>query len=276
MAIKKTIKVGEKEYSVSELPEVLELIESVRKETKDKFHVEIEALKNRLGSIESGSKNEKNELEKISSEYSKLKETYSEAEAKLRDLSKEKEESEKKKTTSAEAKKETSETLETLKAIQDGFTKTFSELTKRLDTVEGNSKKMGVESYKSSLLQKYSGHLIPELLFGETLEELDRNLSHAIETSKKYLLVTDDKGNKKTYTELENERVQKEKAEKEKSAGNSVIINVADIEKLRYPEPPKTEAPKNMVENLKDMSNEDFEKNSAAIKKQLQEDMKKK
>jgi chromosome segregation ATPase len=202
--IPEKIKIGEVEYTVKDHPELLTLIESVRKQEKTKLNSEIRTLEatktdleNKLKSGDTLTTAQKQELEKAKADLAVAQNEKSRIEGELEGLKKAKEGKE------PEPKPTGGLTLE---AVTQLLAKQKAELAeefdKRVATVQSNLGKVTTEQYLKEVLEKNAGVVIPALVKGSTKEEIDQSLVEALQVSKNYITV-DHAGKKVTLAEKE-------------------------------------------------------------------------
>lgn len=300
MPLPEKIKLGGQEYVLKDNPELLNLVQEARKEEKDKLHGEIkllkgkiskggvdaeqmETLKTQLAEAEEAKKVANEELVGLKAVQKKLEEEKNKGGDAGGDGGDDPDKGKKKTMTSHDFELKLSEFG---KSMTDQFGKVLEDRFKKYDESIGNLTKqnsqMTVEAHKQKLLADNEGLIIPDLLTGGTIDELNTSLVKALETSKKYITAQDNEGNRKTLAEIE-----KAKIEAEKKAGDGTQtqqVSVVDLlsitdengeKKFSVAQPPKGGATDgDLVKDLDEMSPEEFEKNRDAIKKQLMAEQK--
>jgi hypothetical protein len=238
--IPEEIKLGDTVYKVKEHPEVLELIEIVRKEEKTKLYAEkadLEAKIKVLEAVENKSKDQEKTLKKLQDDLIIVNSEKSKVEKELAEIKKtaktpeelaeeerkrvEKEKAEKEKASSGLTAEEVSKIVsEQLKKTTEVYQKALEKKQAEFDELRKNFSDKNVAEYRNELLEKNKGLVIPDLVTGSTKEELDKSLVTALQTSKKYLTTV---YNGKTVTLFEKDELVKkaeEKAEADKAKRN--------------------------------------------------------
>ena len=293
MSIPKKIKIGDQEVELKSNPELLNLVEAVRKEEKEKQHTEILGLKKALADKDV-SETKLAELQKRLEEVEVAKKATEEELIVIKAAKKDLEETKK---SEVGTKTEEIKTDEGKKGEQDlslliegaltkfgqkmteDLEKRFKNYETELEGLKNHTKTTTVESHKQKLITKYDGLIIPDLLTGNTIEEVDKSLAKALEISKKYITVSDDSGSKKTLEEIEQARKELEKKQQEEK-GKQVVISVSDFAKLSEegkahtpPIPPDPAKVHEEIKNINEMSSEEFAKNKEYYKKQLRAEL---
>jgi len=278
-----TVKIGDQEVSVKENPELLKLVESVRKEEKEKLYGEITSLKSNLAALKgkSGkSPEELKELEELKSSLEKAEKAKKEVDGELSELKKANDEFMKKQASGKSEEEKAKEVEALMAALEKTLNDKLKPFEEKLSKIGDVTKEVNVQAKRKDLLEKHKGYIIPELLTGSTVEELENNIKTALETSKHYITVKDKSGKNHTLAEMEELRVKeaKEKEDKEKGGHEKVII-VTGKEGRQYlaPMPPEGDAskkPEELIKGMGEMSLEEFKKNKDTLKRQLMEEMK--
>lgn len=266
-AIPETIKIGEQEYKISEHPELVTLLEAARKQEKDKVYKDISGYKDQVKTL-------KEELDKTksNSETAKITKELEEAQNALKDAQAQKDVLNNKPATNPEEDKLKKEKMEEelLKKLEDSFEKKLEEKLKtvsgtyeeKISKLENQLKGSEAASYRDKLLAQYKDQVIPNLVKGNTKEELDAALQEALEVSKDYVSV-DYKGKRVTLAEKakleEEDRI---KAEEKKKAEELAA------EQRRYANPPNRQTPPNedtLMKDVKNLPDQSYAENRAAI-----------
>jgi len=266
MALPKEIKIDEKVYTLKDHPELLTLVEAGRKEEKKKLQGEITALRSKIGSGESS---EIEELKKqltektkqvaaVNEELVKIKESKAADDKKSEVLDAKKKAKEKTPDWSEAFSKFKEEMLGHLKGVSEKVTATGAKATK-----------IAVSSHRKELLEKYKGLIIPELLKGATIEELDSSIADVLKTSANYITAADSKGIKKTLAELQAEEAE-QKVIDEKSK-TPFVVKIDGVEStVNVPQPPdKGGEQTKEFKNPLDMTSEEFAKNKEVMEREL-------
>jgi len=284
------ITIGGVEYVVKDHPELLKMIEGIRTEEKDKLYSDIAKYKTEIAQLKKDGETKNDtkikELEKQLEEATKNKDGI------MTELGSVKEElkklaAQKKKPAKSdddgdggEGKKEPD--LDSMKKMISELLGESSKkqlelveaLQKKIDELEGNSKKFMAESYREKLIAEHKGFIIPEFLRGSSKEELDASLVEALQSSKKYITVDDGKG--KRITLEEKEKVEGKVPAGTGSAGSGgADPNNALMELLQkaFKSPPAGQnGGETIVKEISEVKSADWEKEKEGIKAQLIEE----
>jgi hypothetical protein len=270
MALPKTIKLGDTEYTLADHPELTSLVEEVRKEEKNKLYSEktklekkIEELNEKATAAEGLSKTEKVELDKAKADLTKKEADLVEANKNL-----EAAKAANKKATEGDDKPLTKKELaEAVAAIVNPMKEEYEKKLKELGgEVEGKI----VSDYKAKLLEDNKGQIIPEMLTGNTVAELNESLKKAKEVSKSYLTteVTAKDGKKSTVTLVEAERLKAEETaavEELKNRGTGATAAAAPDKKAGADGSGDIS-----LKDVKDMSAEEYKEHRKEIMKKAQ------
>jgi chromosome segregation ATPase len=274
------IKIGDQEISVKENPELLKLVESVRKEEKDKLYGEITSLKSTVAELKAKSGKTPEELKELEELKTKLKSLETEKTSKdkeLDELRKSMEEDKKKKQSEKSGEEKEKEVEAILAKLEQTLEAKLKPVEERLSKIADTTAKVTVAGKRKELLEKHKGYLIPELLSGNTVEELENNLKDALEVSKNYITVKNDKGKTVTLAEMEKMKAKAEEGKKKEEPKEKIIVVTGDGSGHYVPPMPPdggSKKPEEMVKSMGEMSLEEFTKNKDVLKKQLMEQMK--
>lgn len=188
MPIPTSVKIGETEYKLADYPELMSIVTETRKEEKDKLNTRLETHRRAEDALAEQVANEKITGAEARKRAEKLDEELKSLKAKAKELEDDK--GDKGGTPPKHKKDDSDDTDERMQSIvekaiakvkADSDTK-IAELEKQLGTkVSGD--------YRDELLEKYKGQIIPDLLTGNSKDELDKSLEKTLEVSKKYLTV---------------------------------------------------------------------------------------
>lgn len=223
--IPKTIKIGETEFVVADHPELLSLVESGRKDEKNKLYSSIKTLEARINVLKGesdakGADAEKNkkELEKLQGELKTATDKVAELEGADPKPDPNKDKDPKKE------EKATGMTPEEVQAIVDKALETQAKKhEEEINEVKGGLNTKNVEDYRKEKLKEYDGLIIPALVSEgmKSTEDVDKAIEKALETSKGYIRkeYKNDKGEAEQLTLAEIEAREKAKKDAEGGAG---------------------------------------------------------
>ena len=269
-----------KEVIVKDNPELMKLIGEARKEEKDKLQSDILVLKTRLSKKEAddGAGNvEAGELKKKIEELEGSKKTVEEQLILIKADQKKaekKDDGNKKKTDDDVGTKETVKLSDVEKLLAEQK-KQFDEVRvadkkdfeERYNSLSTAQKKTDFATYKKEVIKKHSDVLISEFLdVATTKEELDKKLPEALKLSKQYIFKKVD-GKRLSLSEIEEADDTKTEGDNGKKDRDKKVIYV------QAPVPPDSKPDVKHLDNIEDMSQEDYNNNSttilAALKKQM-------
>jgi len=280
MALPSKVKIGDKEVELKDHPELLELIQQVRTEEKEKLYSEkakleakVNELKNKVAEGETLSAAEKAELEKLKGDIAKKDGEIAATKAALEEAKKGKG---KKKKADDEGEDDEDAPLtkkEMLKAMEELLKPLKDELKGEVKKVEGELTKKALEDYRAELLEKNKGLIIPDLLQGSTKAELDANLVKVLETSKPYITKEvkgkDGKIEKVTLAELEQRKADEEAAIEKLKERNKNRTGGKDDAGADAPERDTQKDPKTLLKDVSKMDAKEYAKHREQIKKEL-------
>lgn len=251
--IPEKIKIGDTEITVKDHPELLALIETVRKQEKTKLHTDITTLEADKKALEAKIKENGTATEAQKAELEGMK-------TKLATLTAEKAELEKLKNPAAPKTEGSEDMMEKLLGkVTELITKNNQELLGKVTSMVTPIQQQTVDQYLTQVREKYKGQIIPELLTGKTKEEIDQNLPSVIKTSANYITV-EYEGKNVTLAE-------KEAAEAVKKAtppANPPAEGKTPPTPPNNGTPPGTD-PKTLIKDVSKMSAEEYAKNRSAI-----------
>lgn len=206
--IPKTIKLGEVEYVLADHPALMELVQSGRKDEKDKLYstisgleASIKVLKDENKATGDLSQKDKDALKALQDELAVTKSDLEKA--KKGDAGDDPDDKSK-------GGKPTGITAEQVqKIVEDSLKKQAEQFEKTLGGVRGDLDKKNVEDYRKEILEKNKGVIIEALLPEglKSVEEVNKHLEKALETSKQYIRKeykgTDGKSENLTLAEIE-------------------------------------------------------------------------
>lgn len=261
--IPKVIKIGEVEYNVADHPELIALVESARKEEKDKLYSSINSLKSEIEKF----KGDATSAEKKETEYKDNLQ-------KLQDALKEKEDALKKfegiDPKNPKPKDDPMEN-ERIKKLEEELAKKDADNQKRIAEMEAKMERDRLANYRKALLVNHAGKVIDDFV-PETLtstEDIDKAVAEAVTKSKNYL------------------RGEFVKADGTKVQGTLAEIEVWEEEAKKAPTPPTppTYVPpvptppaggggvggEDLLKDVKNMTPEQFKANRDAIRAQIRQ-----
>lgn len=271
--IPKTVKIGEVEYVIADHPELAALIQAGRKDEKDKLYATIKDNEAKIKVLE----DEKKSLGTLSqADKDALKKAQDELAVAKADLEKVQKDDDKKDGKDKDKKPETGLTAEQVQKMVADALKTQAEAHQtQLEAVQGNLTKKEVSDYREKMLAENKGLLI-EGLVPTTLgskEEVNKAIADALVASKDYIRkeyeVEDGKKEQLTLAEIEKLEAKKAETPPPPAGGGTWTPNPNG----GTPPPPPTGGGdltgKELVKNLKNMSQDEFNKNRDAIKQEI-------
>lgn len=220
MNIPDVIKIGDTEFSVKDTPALLELIQTARKEEKDKLYSQIQNLESAKRVLEDEKKNSgkltaekeeqlvalRNELETAKSEKVKLEEELKEFET-GKGKSKE------------DAMKDTLTKDDVKSMIAEMLKETAKEVSGKVDEVKKELTAKEIADFRKELLEKNKGLIIEKFVPDnlDTKEAVTKAVEDALAESKNYIIKEYEigGGKKQKMTLAEYEAFDKEAKEKE-------------------------------------------------------------
>ena len=278
--IPEEIEIDGKKVKIKDSKVLTDLLEQVRKQEKNKLYSNISTLEAEIKVLEKNAAltdAEKEELKTAKEDLVTLKNDKKILDEKLKEL----EESRKKTKDVDEEEQEKGKKAKGLSAedvkalIQESLKESMAGITKTIQDsvgeVKGDLTKKKTNDYRKELLEKHGSVLIPDLLKGDSPEELDKNLVKALETSKQYITV-EHEGKKVTLAErekliadeVEKAKKSKEDEEEEESKKNKNRFNKPDTGKNAF-------ADKDLIEHVGEMTDEEYAKNREAILREVKQ-----
>lgn len=289
MPIPDKIKLGDKEYSLKDNPELLDLVKEVRKDEKDKLYSQISTLEAKTKVLEDEKKANgelsatkeaklkelqdelavaKAEKDKVEKELTGLKGGKKSAEDDDDDDDDDKGKTKKSKKSSTEPSF-TKEELQVM--LKQALKEQADEFEKKISEVKGGLNKKTVGDYRKEMLEKHKGliieQLVPENLDSE--EAVNKAIEKALETSKQYIsneYEVDGKKQKMTVAEYEAYEAKQKEQGKEKTPTGSYTP----------PNPPaKPEggsgdlSGKELLSKIETMTDEEYAKHADQILKEV-------
>lgn len=286
--IPEKIKLGDKEYVVKDHPELLELMQTARKEEKDKLYSDIATKEAKIKTLE----DEKTTLGELSTtKEAKLKELQDElavAKAEKEKLEKETKGKGKSKDDDDDdddeddkggkkgkgTKKSDAPTKEDFKEMLEEALKKQAEAHRlEIEKVQKGLNTKNVGDYRKEQLEKYKDviieDLVPESL--DSVEAVNKAVATALEKSKQYIrkdYTIDGKSQKMTIAEYE-EYEAKNKETKKGDEGAGGKEKTEDYESKKHPAKPGGGSGdltgKELLARVDEMSQEEYEKNADKI-----------
>jgi hypothetical protein len=255
-----------KELRVKDHPELIALIESGRSQEKEKLHSQIEEMKLKIKSFDSEGVKTKAQLAQME-EYRVKLEVAETREKELKEQMKNIDSA--KNQVVADRNK-----LDTKVRVKDALSRERQKLEEiyasKLQELEVKMNKQTASMYRETLLERYKGLVIPELIEGNSVEELDKSAEKALSISKKYITKNID-GVTKTLAELENSA----NAVATDGSGSQTKVEQTVIPVTPIKVPGKMDNAsgnlegKDLLENMADMTPEEFAKNREKLRAQL-------
>lgn len=266
--IPRTIKIGDVEYNVADHPELLSLVESARKEEKDKLYGSINSMKAEIDKFKAGA----TEAEKKDTEYKeKLKKMQEDLTAKTDELKKfEGIDPNKKPETPPKDKGEVSEEV---KKLQEQLAKTEKEANERIAKIEREAQAKSLADYRKAKLVEHAGKIIDDFVPDNltTTEDIDKYVTDALDKSKKYI--------REEYTKADGTKVNATLEEiqgwEEEKKKNPPTPPTAGTPTYVPPVVPPTGGgqanPEELMKDIKGMSPEQFAKNRDQLRAQIRQ-----
>lgn len=269
-----TFKIGDKEYKLSDSPEILAIIETVRTQEKNKLYsqiatkeAEVTDLANKL-KAETGDKTvAANKLKEVEDALAVAKAEKVKIDADLQALKEAGEKAEKDKDKKDPANSLTADAV--AKIVADALAKQKQEFDQVISGLQTTVTTKSVEDYKKELLAKHKGLIIPNLITGNSIAELDASVVSALETSKDYITVEHGKDKKRLTLRERDLAIEEERKAEELlkgSGGNPAGTPPKGANPPEKGNPDLTGA--NLIKNIKDMSPEEYAKHRSEILKE--------
>lgn len=252
-----------KEYDINEHPELKNLVQSTRKDEKDKLYSNIASYQAQIKTLEDEKKANGELSKKDKEELEKLKSNLATAKAEQEVLQKQIDETDK----ADKTKKPADESLTADKVqdiVKNALAEQKKEYEKEIEALKGDRSKDKVEEYRKEQLAKHSGLIIEDFVPTNltTKEEVNKAIETALAKSKKYIRKEYDVDGKKQELSIEAyEALEKERKEKE--------------DKTPPYTPPTPPTPpvqglgdlsdEDLLAKVSDMTDEEYEKNRSAI-----------
>lgn len=272
MNIPDVIKIGDTEFSVKDTPALLELIQTARKEEKDKLYAQIQSLESAKRVLEDEKKisgkltaEKEEQLVALKTELDTAKGDKVKLEAELKEF-----ETGKGKGKKEEEMKEMLTKDEVKAMVAEMLKETAKEVSGKVEEVKKDLTTKEVADFRKELLEKNKGllieKLVPENL--DTKEAVTKAVDEALAESKNYIIKEYEVGGKKqkmTLAEYEAfEQEAKEKEEAEKAARTQHYTPGA-----QYPAPPAGFSgdltDKDLLSKLDGMSDAEYAKHADEI-----------
>ena len=276
--IPEEIEIDGKTIKVKENQVLLDLIKGVRKQEKSKLYSQIEELETEVEKLGKKSGKTEDEKDTLSELRDELKELRKELKVKDEELTaaakgadKDKGADEDKKSKDKALAGLTAEDVK--KLLDDALAKKDEEYEKKIASVKGELDGKKLADYRDAQLAKYEGRIIKDLVPTtgfKTQEELDAALQNALTVSKQYIReeYEAEDGKKEQLTIAEIEARQKEEREQQKQR----------TQDYTPPKPPGSPeqgdgdvSKKDLLKNVADMSDEEYEKYRGDILRQAKE-----
>lgn len=272
MNIPDVIKIGDTEFSVKDTPALLELIQTARKEEKDKLYAQIQSLESAKRVLEDEKKisgkltaEKEEQLVALKTELDTAKGDKVKLEAELKEF-----ETGKGKGKKEEEMKEMLTKDEVKAMVAEMLKETAKEVSGKVEEVKKDLTTKEVADFRKELLEKNKGllieKLVPENL--DTKEAVTKAVDEALAESKNYIIKEYEVGGKKqkmTLAEYEAfEQEAKEKEEAEKAARTPQYAPGA-----QFPNPPAGFSgdltDKDLLSKLDSMSDAEYAKHADEI-----------
>jgi len=267
--IPKSIKIGDQEFLLSEHPELMQLVQAGRTDEKAKLYTTITGLEASIKVL--------NDEKKTSGDLSvadklALKTAQDNLAIAVADLAKVKVDE---KTTEPKDPKDAGKTGlsadDVQKIVADALAKQAGVNETELNKIKGTLTQKDVDDYRKEVLEKNNGFiiagLIPEGL--KSKEEINLAVERALKTSKDYIRqdykTADGKSENLTLAEIEVRELAKEALPPNPPAG--IYVPASGV-----PPPPNGNGDltgKELVKNLSNMSQNDFNKNHEALRQEI-------
>lgn len=258
------------ELVVKDTPELQSMLETARKQERSKLNSDITEYKaqiNDLNNKVSKSAEDQKQLDELKGKLAVAESEKTKVQEQLDEL---KEMQDGGKGKGEGGKGEGSEfSMKALqKMLEENNKAILAQVEEKVGAVNKGLQGMSAAQYRESLLKEHEGKIIPELLNGSSKEELDASLVTALETSKKYLKADagaagggdGGDGGKGAGDDGKGGKGDGGKGEGGDGKGDNGKKGPADPGKKGTPDPND-----NILDRVKDMSPEEYEKNRAEI-----------
>ena len=285
MPVPEKIVIDGKEYSVKDNPEILELVQEVRKEEKDKLYSKISTTEAKIKVLEDEKKStgdlsakKDEELQKLKDDLAVTKKEKSDLEAEIKKGKKADDDDDDDDDDKKKGKKQPSGLSkdDVASIVADALAKQQEGFDKKLEEVKGSLGKKTVADYKKEQLAKYKDVIIedfvPENLNSE--EEVNKAIQTALEKSKQYIRKeVDVDGTKKSLTLSEIEELEANKDKGGKGSGGDGGSGGSGEGKKNPPAKPDGGSGdltgKELLSKIEDMTDEEYAKHADAILKEV-------
>jgi hypothetical protein len=282
MPVPEKIVIDGKEYSLKDNPELMDLVQEVRKEEKDKLYSKISTTEAKIKVLEDEKKStgdlstkKDEELQKLKDDLAVTKKEKLDLEAEIKKGKKadddDDEDDDKKK-----GKKQPSSGLskdDVASIVADALAKQQEGFDKKLEEVTGKLGKKTVADYKKEQLAKYKDVIIedfvPENLDSE--EAVNKAIEKALEKSKQYIRKeVDVDGTKKSLTLSEIEELEAKKDKGDKGSGGGDGSGEGKKNPPAKPDGGSGDLTgKELLSKIEDMTDEEYAKHADAILKEV-------
>ena len=285
MPVPEKIVIDGKEYSVKDNPEILELVQEVRKEEKDKLYSKISTTEAKIKVLEDEKKStgdlsakKDEELQKLKDDLAVTKKEKSDLEAEIKKGKKADDDDDDDDDDKKKGKKQPSGLSkdDVASIVADALAKQQEGFDKKLEEVKGSLGKKTVSDYKKEQLAKYKDVIIedfvPENLDSE--EAVNKAIEKALEKSKQYIRKeVDVDGTKKSLTLSEIEELEVNKDKGGKGSGGGDGSGGSGEGKKNPPAKPDGGSGdltgKELLSKIEDMTDEEYAKHAEAILKEV-------
>ena len=282
MPVPEKIVIDGKEYSVKDNPEILELVQEVRKEEKDKLYSKISTTEAKIKVLEDEKKatgdlsaKKDAELQKLKDDLAVTKKEKSDLEAEIKKGKKADDDDDDDDDDKKKSKKQPSglSKADVASIVADALAKQQEGFDKKLEEVKGSLGKKTVADYKKEQLAKYKDVIIedfvPENLDSE--EAVNKAIEKALEKSKQYIRKeVDVDGTKKSLTLSEIEELEANKDKGGKGTGGDDDSGEGKKNPPAKPDGGSGDLTgKELLSRIEDMTDEEYAKHAEAILKEV-------
>ena len=282
MPVPEKIVIDGKEYSLKDNPELMDLVQEVRKEEKDKLYSKISTTEAKIKVLEDEKKStgdlsakKDEELQKLKDDLAVTKKEKSDLEAEIKKGKKADDDDDDDDDDKKKGKKQPSGLSkdDVASIVADALAKQQEGFDKKLEEVKGSLGKKTVADYKKEQLAKYKDVIIedfvPENLDSE--EAVNKAIEKALEKSKQYIRKeVDVDGTKKSLTLSEIEELE---ANKDKGGKGSGVGDGSGEGRKTPPAKPDGGSGdltgKELLSKIEDMTDEEYAKHAEAILKEV-------
>lgn len=258
--IPKTIKLGETEFTISDYPELLALIEAGRTEEKSKLYAQIEKAENDLKAL----KEEQVKLTTLSStdkaELEKANKALTEAMAELEEFKTNKDNN-------------TMNQEEIQKLIKENLAEATKESTSKIEELQKQIRERDLADYRRRQIEANKDVIIPEFVNGSFADEseIDKAIEEAKAKSANYI-TQDFKFGDGTTKKMTLSEIANLSEEDRKGSGTPPITPTQTTNPSQsVPVPPASSGePASLLDSLATMSDAEYAKNRETIKQELQ------